>query len=1014
LTTIATLLEQLAATAPDGIALEAPDRAPLDHAGLVAQVRVIGAGLAGAGVRPGDRVALLLPDGPELITAFLGVASHVASAPLNPAYRRPELEFYLGDLEPSAVIVLEGSDSPVVALARERGIPVLEVRAGPDDPAGRFALVGASTSGGESLPFATEEDVALVLHTSGTTSRPKQVPLTHGNVLASARHIGETLALSPDDRCLNVMPLFHIHGLIAAVLSSIDAGASVVATPGFDPTRFFGWLDAHEPTWTTAVPTMWQSLLGRAARHRDVIERRPLRFLRSSSASMPPTVMAELEEVFGAPLVEAYGMTEAAHQMACNPLPPRARKPGSVGPAAGPEVAVADEETGAILERGERGEVVIRGPNVTKGYTGNRQATAEAFREGWFRTGDQGYLDEDGYLFLTGRLKEMINRAGENISPREIDEVLLEHPDVAQALCFAMPDRLVGEEVAAAIVAREGSDLDDRALWDHCAGELADFKVPRRFVFLDAIPKGPTGKLQRIGLAEKLGLTGEAAVAATSREAETETEKALVAHAAELLEVDAVGPDDDLLALGADSIVATRLGAAGRGDPGPDAPAARAVRVPDDRGPDRVRESARGERGSAAVARRTGRARSDAAAPGHALDGGAAASRHRREPPSGSDRPRGAARRDSPPGGARRSGAASRGAPRAAPDGGEAAGPGRRGTGCSRPLLRGDRRRARLLPAAVRPRAGAAGPLRAGALRPGEPPAARRRPPRGVRRLVDGDPVPRPRLAPRGETPAPVPLNLADVAAWRRTQDRAGAFAEGLGWWRDRLADFTALPLPRKPDADPEGIDPAGDETFLEVSPEIARAAAERGRSLGLTPFAVDLAAFSSALARWCGREEISLGIPVSGREVPGSEAAVGLFLNYVVFRLDLSGCSTTEELLDRTGTALRETLAHQDVPYPFLVRELRPPVHPGRNPLFEVLFQHKPFGRAEAAVGPLTLRLEEAWAGDARFDLYVEVVREDGLSGRVEFRRAALDEERVRELIDLWTEALATIARGE
>jgi acyl-CoA synthetase (AMP-forming)/AMP-acid ligase II/acyl carrier protein len=1014
LTTIATLLEQLAATAPDGIALEAPDRAPLDHAGLVAQVRVIGAGLAGAGVRPGDRVALLLPDGPELITAFLGVASHVASAPLNPAYRRPELEFYLGDLEPSAVIVLEGSDSPVVALARERGIPVLEVRAGPDDPAGRFALVGASTSGGESLPFATEEDVALVLHTSGTTSRPKQVPLTHGNVLASARHIGETLALSPDDRCLNVMPLFHIHGLIAAVLSSIDAGASVVATPGFDPTRFFGWLDAHEPTWTTAVPTMWQSLLGRAARHRDVIERRPLRFLRSSSASMPPTVMAELEEVFGAPLVEAYGMTEAAHQMACNPLPPRARKPGSVGPAAGPEVAVADEETGAILERGERGEVVIRGPNVTKGYTGNRQATAEAFREGWFRTGDQGYLDEDGYLFLTGRLKEMINRAGENISPREIDEVLLEHPDVAQALCFAMPDRLVGEEVAAAIVAREGSDLDDRALWDHCAGELADFKVPRRFVFLDAIPKGPTGKLQRIGLAEKLGLTGEAAVAATSREAETETEKALVAHAAELLEVDAVGPDDDLLALGADSIVATRLvlrageilgrtlpphalfasptiagliafanrleasedlppSPVGPGEPGPTLPLQDMLWMAERLLPD------------TGVNHRPGvialEGPLDAIRLREALD--ALARRH------------GALRARLPTVERR---------PVLVVEGPGALGPSFEETDDERAFFR-------------RPFDLERGPLARFALvRCG---------PESHRLLVDvhhavfdawsmeilfRDLVSL--LA--GETPAPVPLNLADVAAWRRTQDRAGAFAEGLGWWRDRLADFTALPLPRKPDADPEGIDPAGDETFLEVSPEIARAAAERGRSLGLTPFAVDLAAFSSALARWCGREEISLGIPVSGREVPGSEAAVGLFLNYVVFRLDLSGCSTTEELLDRTGTALRETLAHQDVPYPFLVRELRPPVHPGRNPLFEVLFQHKPFGRAEAAVGPLTLRLEEAWAGDARFDLYVEVVREDGLSGRVEFRRAALDEERVRELIDLWTEALATIARGE
>ncbi|NDG49802.1 MAG: AMP-dependent synthetase, partial [Rhodospirillales bacterium] len=339
----------------------------------------------------------------------------------------------------------------------------------------------------------------------GTTSRPKIVPLTQRNLCASARHIGKALALTADDTCLNIMPLFHIHGLIAATLSSLVAGGQVVATPGFNALRFFGWLDSEKPSWYTAVPTMHQAILERAKRNQEIISRARLRLIRSSSASLPPQVMTELEAVFGCPVLESYGMTEATHQMTSNPLPPRPRKPGSVGVAAGPEVAIMDEE-GLILPQGALGEVVIRGPNVTQGYENNPDANLKGFAAGWFRTGDQGSLDEEGYLRITGRLKEIINRGGEKVSPLEVDEVLMDHPAVQQVVTFAVPHAKLGEEVGAAVVLREGMACAENELRDFARQKLADFKVPRHVVFLAEIPKGATGKLQRIGLAAKLGL----------------------------------------------------------------------------------------------------------------------------------------------------------------------------------------------------------------------------------------------------------------------------------------------------------------------------------------------------------------------------------------------------------------------------------------------------------------------------------------------------------------------------
>lgn len=505
MTDATTMLDLINAGAGEDAAIGAPERNALSYAALRELSAKVIKTLNSLGIGRGDRVAIVLPNGPEMASAFVTVACAATTAPLNPDYKAEEFEFYLEDLKAKALIVEKGSKSPAVDVAKKLGVSLIELTVPENAPAGLFELVGAPVGDAGSPGKAEAEDIALILHTSGTTSRPKIVPLSHRNVTASARNIAHSLALTPTDKCLNIMPLFHIHGLIAAVLSSLKAGASVTCTPGFNALKVFGWIDEEKPSWYTAVPTMHQAILARGARNEAIVKAAKLRFIRSSSASLPPQVMAALEEMWHCPVIEAYGMTEASHQMAANPLPPARRIPGSVGIASGPEVAIMSED-GLLLKAGETGEIVIRGENVTTGYENNPKANAEAFTNGWFRTGDQGIMSADGYLSLTGRLKEIINRGGEKISPREVDEVLMNHPAVEQVVTFALPHEKLGEEVAAAIVLRDGQQATEAELRDFAAKSLAAFKVPRSITLLDEIPKGATGKLQRIGLAEKLGL----------------------------------------------------------------------------------------------------------------------------------------------------------------------------------------------------------------------------------------------------------------------------------------------------------------------------------------------------------------------------------------------------------------------------------------------------------------------------------------------------------------------------
>jgi acyl-CoA synthetase (AMP-forming)/AMP-acid ligase II len=500
---VLTLLDVLTTGEPDAPALLSPDMSPLPFARLREHVVELAERLAAFGVARGERVAIALGNGPAMALSFLAAATCATAAPLNPKYRQDEFAFSFADTRATTLIVPpEGMAAARAAASPAMTVVTASIRS---DGALDLALERGARAAQPWTP-PQPDDVALILHTSGTTSRPKRVPLRQRNLVASARNIVAAYRLTPDDRALCVMPLFHIHGIVATLLAPLASGGSVVLPPGFDAMRFWGWLTAFRPTWFSAVPTMHQMLLARAERQLAAIRAAPLRFIRSSSAPLPPVVLEHLEAAFQAPAIESYGMTEASHQMTTNPLPPLPHYAGSVGYGFGVEVTILDDH-GVELPRGERGEVAVRGPNVFDGYENNPEATAAAFTNGWFRTGDQGRIDEQGYLWLTGRLKELINRGGEKISPLEIDDVLLRHPAVAEAVAFAAPHRTLGEEVYAAVVLR--SEATERELREHCAAFLADFKVPRVIHILSEIPRGATGKVQRLAMAKLLGLTDD-------------------------------------------------------------------------------------------------------------------------------------------------------------------------------------------------------------------------------------------------------------------------------------------------------------------------------------------------------------------------------------------------------------------------------------------------------------------------------------------------------------------------
>jgi acyl-CoA synthetase (AMP-forming)/AMP-acid ligase II len=496
------LLELLDGGAPERVAIHAvPDGPSVTYSQLATQVESLSKALNTLGLGKGDRIAIALPNGLEMIASFLAASSVGTAAPLNPAYTRDEFSFYLEDTSARALIVPPGGAIEARAAAGEK-IPIIEASA---DTQGAISFTPSQNSRpARSRETPNADDIALILHTSGTTSRPKRVPLSHRNLMISARNVANTYALTSEDVSLCVMPLFHVHGLVASTFATLLTGGTVVVPGRFNPLSFWSTVRDLRATWYSAVPTIHQVLVSRSKPGTKPSGAEHLRFIRSCSAALPPQTMSDMEERFGAPVLEAYGMTEAAHQMASNPLPPGSRKAGSVGCGTGVAIAVLNDD-GEMLSTGEIGEVSIKGPNVFGGYESNEKANRESFTSGWFRTGDQGFLDEEGYLRLVGRIKELINRGGEKISPREIDEVLLKHPAVAEAVCFGIPDRVYGEAVAAAVVL--SGQATEAEMMAHCRESLSDFKCPKVIYIVDAIPRTATGKIQRRNVAE--GILGE-------------------------------------------------------------------------------------------------------------------------------------------------------------------------------------------------------------------------------------------------------------------------------------------------------------------------------------------------------------------------------------------------------------------------------------------------------------------------------------------------------------------------
>ncbi|KJC53338.1 non-ribosomal peptide synthetase [Bradyrhizobium sp. LTSP857] len=547
------LLDYYARRTPTAPALLAPGRPPLSYGALGARTEHLVHTLRGLGIAPADRIAVALPRGADSALALIAVATACACIPVNPDLTADELQRYFSELKLTALVTRADMNSASRDVAKTLDIAVIDFMPGPETDLGGCEFIGPTVGPACTSGAARGDDDAFILLTSGTAARPKMVPLTHRNVCLSANNAGRVLSLTSHDRLLNVLPLFHAHGLISGLLTALAAGSSVICTNGFDAASFFGWMRTLQPTWYTAVPTIHRALLTAAEADPDRARSSSLRVIRSASASLAPAILNGLEATFGVPVLETYGMTEAASQIAANPF--ELRKIGSVGCAAGPEIAIMDE-VGRGLASGAHGEIVLRGPNMSRGYYNDEAATQAAFRDGWFRTGDLGYLDADGYLFIVGRIKDVINRGGQKVSPLEVEEILLSHPAVLEAGVFAVPHPKLGENVAAVVVLRANSEASSDQLRQFARKRLAAYKVPSLIRGVAALPKGASGKVKRNALAELISAANDGD---ETHLPHTALETQLADIWANLLELPQIGVDQDVFALGADSLAATQM-----------------------------------------------------------------------------------------------------------------------------------------------------------------------------------------------------------------------------------------------------------------------------------------------------------------------------------------------------------------------------------------------------------------------------------------------------------------------
>jgi amino acid adenylation domain-containing protein len=991
------LLREQAERIPKALAILSPERAPLTYGRLYRQIDDVARTLRATSIDHDDRVALVLPNGPEMAVAILAVMAAATCAPLNPAYGADEFDAYLAELHAKALIIQAGMDSPIRAVARARGLRIIELVPLRTAEAGLFALTGTVQRRADPSWCTRLNDVAIVLSTSGTTSRPKLVPLTHTNLYAAAYDIYRSHDLVESDRCLHVLPLFHRYGLMGPILASLIAGASVVCTPGFSVPEFFAWMTEFQPTWYPAVPTIHQAILAHVHQHREIMAHCRLRFIRSASALLPSPVRTALERVFRAPVLESYGMTETS-VIACNPPPGRPYRAGSAGMAVGLEVAIMDE-SGTVLPAGAFGEIVVRGASVMSGYDNDPAANHRVFTHGWFRTGDQGYLDVDGYLFVTGRLTEIINRGGEKIAPSEVDVVLMEHPAVAQAVTFAVPHARLGEDVASAVVLRHNISATPQELRRFVDAHLAAYKVPSQVLLVKDLPKGVAGKLQRRNLAAHFGLTAGARARTetpdNSEPPHTPMEELLAGIWTQVCEVESVHVNDDFFQLGGDSLMATQLLSRLREAVGVEIPFNRFFAMPTVAAMAEYIETTRRTVTSlqAPPLRPVPR---DKALPlsypqkrfwlldqlkfsRHAyyllevlrlhgpLDVGALAQslqemtrRHevlRTTFVNSVEQPSQVIR---PP------------------------------TTFPLPIvdlqhLSQGQQEAQVHTLAQsevrRPFDLAQGPLVRGTL-------VRHTDAEHVlvltmhhivsdgwsygifwremaalyKAFAAGQPSPLPE----------VPIQYADYAHWQRQWPQDEMLETQLGYWKRQLTRLSVLQLPM--DQPRPAIQTfRGARHFMTVSPTLTQALKALCRQHGVTLFMTLLAAFQTLLHRYTGQEDIAVGSLIANRNRPEIEDLIGFFVNTVVLRTDLSGDPSFRELLVRVRQVTLGAYEHQDVPYEKLLEELRAPRDLSRNSLFQVMcVLHNTPQQAPELPG-LTVHSVEIDPGTARFDVTLE-----------------------------------------
>ncbi|UFW48280.1 MULTISPECIES: non-ribosomal peptide synthetase [Bradyrhizobium] len=987
------LLEHYARKTPSTPALLAPDRPALTYGGLDELIRHLIRNLRGSGIGPADRIAVALPRGADSALALIAVASSCTCVPVNPDLTADELQRYFSELELTALVTRADMNSPSRDVARALDIAVIDFVPGPKDNLGGCAFIGPTIGPASSSGASRGDDDAFILLTSGTAARPKMVPLTQRNVCLSARNAGRVLSLAPNDRLLNVLPLFHAHGLISGLLTALAAGSSVICTEGFDAASFFGWMRELQPTWYTAVPTIHRALLTAAEADPDRARSSSLRVIRSASASLAPAILNGLEATFGVPVLETYGMTEAASQIAANPF--ELRKVGSVGRAAGPEIAIMDE-TGRLLASGERGEIMLRGPNMSRGYYNDEAATRAAYRDGWFRTGDLGYLDADGYLFIVGRIKDVINRGGQKISPLEVEEILLSHPAVLEAGVFAVPHPKLGENVAAVVVLRPNSEATSDQLRQFARKRLAAYKVPSLIRSVAALPKGASGKVKRNALAELI---------ATAKDADEEQlprnmlETQLAEIWAGLLELSQVGIDQDVFALGADSLAVTQMRSRLRERFNVDfsfedifdcaTVTALAARI----------ETAASRREAALPAWRQAR-ETDAPLsfqqqrmyvlsrldPTHynynvvevallkgqvdvaSLSAGLTAICARHEA-------------------LRSVFVEQQGEP-------------------AQRVLRSPPRfdRVKLKPCPVGKRAEV---IRREALKLAQYPFdLSREPPLKVTLLsfgasshvlvvnvhhlvTDGwsqrlfwEELAAHYSAARKKSVAALPsptFQYRDFALWQQSWAQTPAAQQQLDYWKNQLDGVTTMPL-RTDRPRPEIWSGHGARHYFEFSTPLSGDIRALSQDQGVTPFMTLLAAFQCLLFRHTGHEDVATGSLIANRNQIESERLIGLFANTLILRNDFGGDPSFGEVLRRVRQVTLDAYRNQDLPIEEVLRALQVARRTDGNPLFRIMFILQNASIEAARFPGLSTRRIEIDPKVARFDITLELVEADGL----------------------------------